>query len=211
MNQRTPPFDNLKARQAVNYAINRQTLVNLRGGLGVPTENFLPPTYPQYKKIIPCVSVQPGEGEAARPAVRDDGHDRRRLHDLRRPSTKAQGEYLASQLDKIGWKTKLQNSPARTTSSSSETRRRRRRSASPTGSRTTPTRPTGSMSSRTAKRSPRRTTTTTRTSTSRTRTPRSTVSATYLRRNPSRLKNDERAGPRSTRSSWFSTQARLRS
>ena len=37
MNQRTPPFDNLKARQAVNYAINRQTLVNLRGGLGVPT------------------------------------------------------------------------------------------------------------------------------------------------------------------------------
>src|SRR5947208_14143132 len=51
MNQKTPPFDNLKARQAVNYAINRQTLVNLRGGLGVPTENFLPPTYPQYKKI----------------------------------------------------------------------------------------------------------------------------------------------------------------
>ena len=48
-----PPFNNVKARQAVNYAINRQTLVNLRGGLGVPTENFLPPTYPQYKKITP--------------------------------------------------------------------------------------------------------------------------------------------------------------
>ena len=52
MNQRTPPFNKLQAREAVNYAINRQTLVNLRGGLGVPTENFLPPTYPQYKKII---------------------------------------------------------------------------------------------------------------------------------------------------------------
>ena len=53
MNQRTPPFNNLKARQAVNYAVNRQTLVNLRGGLGVATWNFLPPSYPQYKKITP--------------------------------------------------------------------------------------------------------------------------------------------------------------
>src|SRR5438105_1693402 len=53
MNFRLAPFNNLKARQAVNYAIDRQQLVNLRGGLGVPTWNFLPPSYPQYKKIQP--------------------------------------------------------------------------------------------------------------------------------------------------------------
>ena len=46
-----PPFDNLKVRQAVNYAIDREAIVRIYGGLGRPTENVLPPTYPQYKKL----------------------------------------------------------------------------------------------------------------------------------------------------------------
>jgi peptide/nickel transport system substrate-binding protein len=50
MNARVAPFDNLKVRQAVNYAINRDALVRIYGGLAQPTENILPPTYPQYKK-----------------------------------------------------------------------------------------------------------------------------------------------------------------
>ena len=51
MNNRVAPFDNLKVRQAVNYAINRDALVRIYGGLATPTENVLPPTYPQYKKL----------------------------------------------------------------------------------------------------------------------------------------------------------------
>ena len=51
MNTKVAPFDNLKARQAVEYAINREALVRVYGGLGQPTENVLPPTYPQYKKL----------------------------------------------------------------------------------------------------------------------------------------------------------------
>ena len=51
MNNRVAPFDNVKVRQAVNYAINREALVRIYGGLGQPTENVLPPTYPQYKKL----------------------------------------------------------------------------------------------------------------------------------------------------------------
>jgi peptide/nickel transport system substrate-binding protein len=108
MNERLAPFNNVKARQAVNYAINRQTLVNLRGGLGVPTWNFLPPTYPQYKKITPtpypynlakAKQLVQQSGTAGQTVgvytVSDDAID------------KAQGEYLASQLNKIGWKSKL--------------------------------------------------------------------------------------------------------
>jgi peptide/nickel transport system substrate-binding protein len=53
LNEKFAPFNNLKARQAVNYATNRQSLVKLRGGLGLTTQNFLPPSYPQYKKINP--------------------------------------------------------------------------------------------------------------------------------------------------------------
>jgi peptide/nickel transport system substrate-binding protein len=108
MNQRTPPFDNLKARQAVNYAINRQTLVDLRGGLGVPTENFLPPTYPQYKKISP--PAYPYNLQKAKQLVQQSGTKGMTVgvytisdDDI----DKKQGEYLAGQLDKIGWKTKL--------------------------------------------------------------------------------------------------------
>jgi peptide/nickel transport system substrate-binding protein len=108
MNQRTPPFDNLKARQAVNYAINRQTLVDLRGGLGVPTENFLPPTYPQYKKISP--PAYPYNLQKAKQLVQQSGTAGMTVgvytisdDDI----DKKQGEYLAGQLDKIGWKTKL--------------------------------------------------------------------------------------------------------
>jgi peptide/nickel transport system substrate-binding protein len=51
MNNRIAPFNNVKVRQAVNYAINRQALVRIYGGLATPTQNVLPPTYPQYKKL----------------------------------------------------------------------------------------------------------------------------------------------------------------
>jgi peptide/nickel transport system substrate-binding protein len=51
MNTRVAPFNNLKVRQAVNYAINRDALVRVYGGLATPTQNVLPPTYPQYKKL----------------------------------------------------------------------------------------------------------------------------------------------------------------
>jgi peptide/nickel transport system substrate-binding protein len=108
MNQRTPPFNNLKARQAVNYAINRQVLVNLRGGLGVPTWNFLPPTYPQYKKITP--TPYPYSLARAKELVKQSGTAGMTVgvYTISDDAIdKAQGEYLASQLSKIGWKTQL--------------------------------------------------------------------------------------------------------
>jgi len=48
MNTRVAPFNNVKVRQAVNYAINREALARIYGGLATPTENILPPTYAQY-------------------------------------------------------------------------------------------------------------------------------------------------------------------
>src|SRR5205807_9823459 len=53
MNTRLKPFSDLRVRQAVNYAINRQALVRIYGGRANPTENILPPTYPSYKKHTP--------------------------------------------------------------------------------------------------------------------------------------------------------------
>jgi peptide/nickel transport system substrate-binding protein len=50
MNTTQAPFNNLQVRQAVEYAVNRQALVRVYGGLATATENILPPTYPSYKK-----------------------------------------------------------------------------------------------------------------------------------------------------------------
>jgi peptide/nickel transport system substrate-binding protein len=108
MNQRTPPFDKLQARQAVNYAINRQALVNLRGGLGVPTYNFLPPSYPQYKKITP--DPYPYNINKAKQLVKASGTQGMKvtvytISDV--AVDKATGEYLQGQLKKIGWNAQI--------------------------------------------------------------------------------------------------------
>jgi peptide/nickel transport system substrate-binding protein len=52
MNPGVAPFDKLKVRQAVNYAIDRTAMQRLVwGGLGRPTQNILPPNYPSYQKL----------------------------------------------------------------------------------------------------------------------------------------------------------------
>jgi len=102
MNQRTPPFDKLEARQAVNYAIDRDQLVKIRGGLGSTTQNFLPPTYPQYKKITTYTHdvakakqlVQQSGTKGMKVTVYTIGDD-----DI----DKATGEYLQGVLKEIGW------------------------------------------------------------------------------------------------------------
>jgi peptide/nickel transport system substrate-binding protein len=61
-NVRIPPFNNLKARQAVNFAADRNALVKIYGGpkLGVPTCQILPPNFPGYKPYCPYTK-NPGE------------------------------------------------------------------------------------------------------------------------------------------------------
>ena len=104
MNNKVPPFDNLKARQAVEYAINRQALVRVYGGLGQPTENILPPTYASYKKhdLYPynlakakqLVAASGDKGMSVTVWNHDRGND---------PKATA---YLVDQLNAIGFKAK---------------------------------------------------------------------------------------------------------
>src|SRR5438552_16222576 len=67
-NVRVPPFNNLKARQAVNYATDRNALVKIYGGpkLAVPTCQILPPGFPGYKAYCPYTK-NPGSGKCAAP------------------------------------------------------------------------------------------------------------------------------------------------
>jgi peptide/nickel transport system substrate-binding protein len=52
MNTTQAPFNKANVRKAVNMAIDRKAMVTLVwGGLGKPTQNVLPPTYPSYKQL----------------------------------------------------------------------------------------------------------------------------------------------------------------
>jgi peptide/nickel transport system substrate-binding protein len=55
LNTRTPPFNNVLARQAINYAANRSAYVKIAGGpsLAVPTCQILPPNFPSYSPYCP--------------------------------------------------------------------------------------------------------------------------------------------------------------
>ena len=108
MNERTPPFNKLQARQAVNYAIDRQALVNLVGGLGVPTWNFLPPSYPQYQKLTP--TPYPYDLNKAKQLVQQSGTKGMKvtvytISDV--AVARATGEYLQGQLKRIGWNAQI--------------------------------------------------------------------------------------------------------
>jgi peptide/nickel transport system substrate-binding protein len=106
LNNKIPPFNNLKARQAVNYAIDRQAIVSGPfGGLGRPTENFLPPGYPQYKKITDYTF----DLAKAKQLVKQSGTAGATVDVYGTNEEPAKGsiEYLAGQLTKIGYKPKL--------------------------------------------------------------------------------------------------------
>jgi peptide/nickel transport system substrate-binding protein len=64
LNTRVAPFDNLKVRQAVNYATDRSAIVKAWGGpqLATPTCQILPPDFPGYQPYCPY-TVNAGDGK----------------------------------------------------------------------------------------------------------------------------------------------------
>jgi peptide/nickel transport system substrate-binding protein len=106
LNNAIPPFNNIQARKAVQMAIDPQALISgVYGGLGRPTQNFLPPGYPQYKKI----DAWHFDLAKAKQLVQQSGTSGQPV-DVYGPNedpSKGSTEYLAGQLAKIGYKPKI--------------------------------------------------------------------------------------------------------
>ncbi len=66
-----PPFDNLKVRQAVNMAINKDRIVRIINGRAVPANQPLPPAMPGYDKAYQGYAY---DVEAAKKLLAEAGH-----------------------------------------------------------------------------------------------------------------------------------------
>jgi len=71
MNTTMPPFDNVKVRQAVNMAINKDRIVQLINNRAVPANQPLPPSMPGYDKGYKGYAYDP---EKAKALLTEAGH-----------------------------------------------------------------------------------------------------------------------------------------
>ena len=112
------PFSNLKARQGVNFATDRNALVKIAGGpkLAVPTCQVLPPNFPGYKPYCPYTK-NPGSGKwtapdlaKAKQLIAQSGTKGAavKVNTDTTDTDKALGLYFVGLLNKLGYKATLQ-------------------------------------------------------------------------------------------------------
>ena len=107
MDQNIPPFDDIKVRQAVNYAVDKRAISRLYGGLLEPTCNFLPPNMAGYEKLDPCPYGDPNappDVEKARQLIQEAGAEGAKVTvwgNTDDPTPKTT-EYMTDVLNKIG-------------------------------------------------------------------------------------------------------------
>ncbi len=116
-NVRVPPFNNLKARQGVNFATDHNALVKIYGGpkLAQPTCQILPPNFPGYKPYCPYTKSPGSKWSApdlakAQQLINASGTKGAavKVNTDTNEVDKAIGLYFVGLLNKLGYKAQLQ-------------------------------------------------------------------------------------------------------
>jgi peptide/nickel transport system substrate-binding protein len=122
LNTRVWPFNVLRARRALNYAIDRSKLIQLIGGplTAQPTCQILPPALPGYRPYCPYTLSPNSAGVWTAPdfarahqLVSDSGTRGARVTVITgafgtKIPTRSTGRYLVSVLDQLGYRASLQ-------------------------------------------------------------------------------------------------------
>jgi peptide/nickel transport system substrate-binding protein len=105
MNTQKPPFDDVKVRQAVNYAVDAKALERIYAGQIVATQQILPPGMPGYEQF----ELYPYDLEKAKEMVKEANPSDKDITvwtDTESPNNEA-GEYFNEVLKKLGFNTTL--------------------------------------------------------------------------------------------------------
>lgn len=105
MNMNRPPFDDVKVRQAVNYAVDAKALERIYAGQIAATQQILPPGMPGYEKF----ELYPYDLEKAKEMIKEanpSDMDITVWTDTESPNNEA-GEYFNEVLKEIGFNTTL--------------------------------------------------------------------------------------------------------
>jgi peptide/nickel transport system substrate-binding protein len=105
MNTERPPFDDVKVRQAVNYAVDSAALERVYSGQIKGTQQILPPGMPGYEKF----ELYPHDMEKAKELLKEanpSDMDITVWTDTESPNNEA-GEYYEGVLKELGFNTKL--------------------------------------------------------------------------------------------------------
>lgn len=114
MNTNLAPFDDVRVRQAVNLAIDRNAIVKLFGGVNLaqPACQILPPGFPSYESYCPY-TANPGSGkwsapdmEKAKALVAESGTGGQEVTIISEDTvvSRAIGVYLQDVLSELGYK-----------------------------------------------------------------------------------------------------------
>lgn len=115
MNTEKPPFDNIKVRQAINYAVNKDALVKAffaNGKVGMTAKNPIPPTIWSYNDKIEPYKF---DKEKAKKLIAESGADLSKTIDFwampiprpYMPQPQKIAESIQADLKEIGLKTKI--------------------------------------------------------------------------------------------------------